>query len=377
EARVDDGYRVVGWGAAPPEAAGVAKRHGLQGPLHDAFLSRFVVTYGTRGSAAETARNREDALRFCAEWNNWMCLHWGWDKLPKNRAHNWFEPPYPFRPGPYIPADQPLMLPIRDTEITGEHIARANLVLFGDPKTHALLHEIRDRLPLRLGSGSVSTGNRAYAGPSVNYTLVAPNPLNPRRYVVVSRGYLSSRIDPVKNSPSTVGKDLEALPFYWPDYVVWDGARKPSRTVQAPFVYLPETYLEAGFFDEGWKLDEDPPATTAFVSLADPQGPSPALQEPKEPFAGPVEVALVAEDRPGGFGVAYTEYRLDGAPWVRYEAPFRVDRPGVHVLEYRSVDRCGRFVYEVAEGRNRGRDAEGNPEPVRRLSFTIRPPGGG
>ena len=363
EARFDDRHRVVGWGRSAGEAPDQpVKRHGLQGPISDAFLSRFVVTYGTSGTPAETKRNRADALRFCAEWNNWMSLHWGWEKAPRGRRNNWWEPPYPFRPGAYIPEDQPLMLPVKDTEISGDHVARANLILFGDPGSHALIRKIRGQLPLVPSEGGITAGSRAYAGASVNYAFIAPNPLNPSRYVVVSRGYLSSRIDPYKSSPSSVGKDLEALPFYWPDYVIWDGARDPGKAVQSPFVYLPETYLEAGYFGDDWRLDADAPGTTAFVSGDEGNGEA----------TSPARVALVAEDQPGGFGVAHTEYRLDGGPWLRYTAPLRVERAGTHSLEYRSVDRCGRWTYHVADRRNRGRDAAGNVEPTRTLSFRVR-----
>ncbi|MBI3946767.1 MAG: prolyl oligopeptidase family serine peptidase [Armatimonadetes bacterium] len=361
-ARFDERFRVVAWGPSPPESGVAArKRHGFQGPLNDAFLSRFVVTYGTAGSARETRRNREDALRFCAEWNNWMVMHWGWDRPPRRRRRPWFEIPYPFAVGPYIPEEQPPLQPIRDTEVTAEEIAAANLVLFGDPRSHHLIRRIRALLPIVLTNDGAVLGDRAYTGPTIRYTFIVPNPMNPRRYAVISRGYLSSRIDPVEHSPSRVGKDLEALPFYWPDYVIWDSARRPAETVQSPFVYLPETYLEAGYFDESWQLDDDPPGTTAFL-----RGDGEEATDP-----GAVTIALVAEDRPGGFGVDRTEYRLDGGPWARYAEPLRVECPGEHRLEFRSVDRCGRFIYRMRDGRNRGEDAEGNPEPVRNLTFRV------
>ena len=68
----------------------------------------------------------------------------------------------------------------------------------------------------------------------------------PTRYVVVSRGYLSSDIDPSVYTAWNVGKDLEALPFYWPDYVVWDARSEPAPTVQTPLKYLPDAFLDAG-----------------------------------------------------------------------------------------------------------------------------------
>ena len=137
------------------------------------------------------------------------------------------------RPGSVHSGEPALLLPIRDTELTDEQIASANLLPFGDLKSHATIAQIAEELPLTLTRSGVIAGNRTYAGPSINYVFTAPNPLNPNRYVVVSRGYLSVGLTPYSSSPSTVGKDLEALPFFWPDYVIWDANRKPAPTVQS------------------------------------------------------------------------------------------------------------------------------------------------
>ncbi len=51
--------------------------------------------------------------------------------------------------------------------------------------------------------------------------------------------------------------ELEALPSYWPDYVVFDVNVAPSITVQPPLVYPPDAWVKAGFFDQSWRLDSD------------------------------------------------------------------------------------------------------------------------
>jgi glucose/arabinose dehydrogenase/PKD repeat protein len=77
--------------------------------------------------------------------------------------------------------------------------------------------------------------------------------------------------------------------------------------------------------------DRVPPTTTA--ALDDPDGELGWYQTAPE-------ITLTADD--GELGeVAKVEYRVDpteDAPWTTYTAPFTVDDPGAHVVEYRSVD---------------------------------------
>jgi Ca2+-binding RTX toxin-like protein len=49
-------------------------------------------------------------------------------------------------------------------------------------------------------------------------------------------------------------------------------------------------------------------------------------------------ITLNATDA-GGAGVDYTEYSLNGGPWTRYTAPFKVTAVGDHTLQFRSSDR--------------------------------------
>ncbi len=53
-------------------------------------------------------------------------------------------------------------------------------------------------------------------------------------------------------------------------------------------------------------------------------------------FLSQVTATLLVQD--GGGGIAFTMYRLDGAAWLTYTAPFVIAKDGVHALEYYSVD---------------------------------------
>ena len=78
--------------------------------------------------------------------------------------------------------------------------------------------------------------------------------------------------------------------------------------------------------------DPTPPPTTT-ASLAPPA--NAAGWNNNEPT-----VTLTAVDNSTS-GLASTEYRLDGAGWQIYSAPFKVTGEGIHTLLYRSTDNAG------------------------------------
>lgn len=59
-------------------------------------------------------------------------------------------------------------------------------------------------------------------------------------------------------------------------------------------------------------------------------------------FVSPVTVTLSATDNPGGSGVAYSEYTLDGGPpWTVYTGPFTIGDEGTTTILARSADNAG------------------------------------
>jgi photosystem II stability/assembly factor-like uncharacterized protein len=62
-------------------------------------------------------------------------------------------------------------------------------------------------------------------------------------------------------------------------------------------------------------------------------------------YRGPLSVTLKVADNSGGVGVAYTEYKLDAAPWVRGRS-LAVSSEGRHVLLYRSADNALNLEYD-------------------------------
>lgn len=190
--------------AAPP--SGLRKRHGLQGPIDDAFWNRFLIVKPTdvplhpkTGEWAEAEMNR--AIR---EWRR----HFRGEALVKS-----------------------------DADVTDADIASSNLVLWGDPQSNKILARIAGQLPVRWTRDSVSAGQ---AFPAATHALIAvyPNPLNPNKYVVLNSGFTFREYDYLNNA-----RQVPKLP----DYAIVDVTTPPDAR-------FPGKIALAGFFGEKWEL---------------------------------------------------------------------------------------------------------------------------
>ena len=125
-----------------------------------------------------------------------------------------------------------------DREVTDADIASSNLVLWGDPGSNQVLARIADRLPVKWTAGGVVVGSEKFDAKTHAPILIFPNPLNPRKYVVLNSGFTFREFDYLNNA-----RQIPKLP----DYAVVD------TTVPADGRY-PGKIVTAGFFDEDWKL---------------------------------------------------------------------------------------------------------------------------
>ncbi|MGA3019602.1 MAG: hypothetical protein ABSF62_20965 [Bryobacteraceae bacterium] len=322
---------ITGWSTTNSLPGTLVKNHTIEGPINHYLMSSFVLVYGTAGTAAQTAQNQADAQQFVTEWNDYEEGFYNSHDSGAGSAWN-------------LPS-QNWLTAIPDTAVTPAMIASSNLRLFGDHNTNSITAQIKGALPLTLLDNGVSVGGRAYTGDNVRYAMIYPNPLNPNKYVVVGRGYLTeydidSKAD---TNDERWGCNLERLPWDQPDYTVWTytprtelatdpypgTTAEPPLTVQSPdstrFRHTPATYLEAGYFDQNWQLDSTPPVTTLSA----------------QPTAQGVQITLSAADNLGGFGVSGTNYRVDGGAWTVYTAPFTLNSY-LHTVQYYSTDAASR-----------------------------------
>ncbi len=124
-----------------------------------------------------------------------------------------------------------------DSAVTEADIANHNLILWGDPSSNAVLAKIIAQLPVQWDAKELVFRGQTY--PAANHApiLVFPNPLNPRRYVVLNSG-IDFRTEGYGNNAHQTPK--------LPDWAIVD-----LRTPPGP--RWPGKIVEAGFFDESWK----------------------------------------------------------------------------------------------------------------------------
>jgi hypothetical protein len=186
------------------ENTGRHKVRGLQGPIDDAFTGPFLCVRGT-GTPWSPAVGRWSSARleqFATAWAAGM------------RGD----------------------LPVKDdTAVTPDDLAGKNLVLFGDPGSNRLIARVLEGLPALAWSRSeLKLAGVTYTPADHAPALIAPNPLNPRRYVVVNSGHTFGAAE-------FAGTNALLFPRLG-DYAVFQTDGR-NATVKA-----------SGFFDEGWSL---------------------------------------------------------------------------------------------------------------------------
>jgi pimeloyl-ACP methyl ester carboxylesterase len=203
-------FRKVGgkWQAVDRADDGsIAKRHGLQGPIDDAFLDSFLMV-------RPTGKPLNDKV------GTWA------DKEMSHAIEHWRKQ---FRGEARVKSDE---------TVTDADIAEHNLVLWGDAQSNKVLAKIADKLPLRWDAQGVVVGPKTYEADHHVALLICPNPLNPKRYVVLNSGFTFREYDYLNNA-----RQVPKLP----DYAVVDvNVPVSSRS--------PGGVVTAGFFDEQWKL---------------------------------------------------------------------------------------------------------------------------
>ena len=196
----------AGWRLGAPPSAGLRKIHGLQGPIDDAFMDAFVFVRPTGKPFSESLGTwaREQADYAITEW-----VHF-------------------FRGEPRVK---------NDTDVTAADITGSNLVLFGDPSSNSVYKRLAERLPIQWRPDGVLVGQDKFSA-SHAPVFVFPNPLNPKKYVVVNSGFtFHDQANNAMQSPKL------------PDWAVID-TRKTGNNHR----YLPLFVESQGFFDEAWKL---------------------------------------------------------------------------------------------------------------------------
>ncbi|MFN0067276.1 MAG: prolyl oligopeptidase family serine peptidase [Limisphaerales bacterium] len=193
------------WRLADGGAEGLAKRHGLQGPIDDAFMDRFIFVRPTGVSThqAADAWARAEMERAISEWRR------------------------QFR-GDVIVRD--------DMAVTEADARDAHLVAWGDPESNRWLARHAERLPVRWADGCIALGRHVLPADNHLVALIHPNPANPTRYLVQNSGFTYRPYDYLNNARQTAKL---------PDWAL--------LSLAEPGKHHRPAVVAAGFFGEQWE----------------------------------------------------------------------------------------------------------------------------
>jgi predicted esterase len=183
------------------------KKHGLQGPIDDAFLEPFLVV---------TPAGKEPSTAV-QEWIDFELAHF------RDRWRQVFRGELRIKSA---------------ADVTPRDIEQFHLIVWGTPESNPLLKKALSALPLSWSSEAIAMGSQRYAAASHVPVFVYPNPLNPKRYLVVNSGPTFREAHDRTNS-------LQNPKL--PDWAIVD-------ITQPPDVNGPGRIVAADFFDEQWKV---------------------------------------------------------------------------------------------------------------------------
>jgi pimeloyl-ACP methyl ester carboxylesterase len=189
--------------AASADPAGLRKRHGLQGPIDDAFLEPFLIVRPT-GTPWHAAAN-EQALRILDKFDRQYKLAF--------RGH----------------------LRVKDDkDVTDSDFRNYHVVLFGDPGSNRWIAKLNGKLPIAWTQQTVSVAGKSFPAAEAIPAYIYPSPLNPSRYVVINSGLTADWEDWAGDFSTPQYGDFAVL--------------RVNASKEVPDVAY------AGLFDESWKL---------------------------------------------------------------------------------------------------------------------------
>ena len=190
--------------------SGLHKRHNLQGPIDDALMDSFIMVRPTGQPLNDTTGNWvKNEMAHAVE-------HWRRQFRGEARVKD-------------------------DSAVTDQDIASANLILWGDAQSNAILKRIAHRLPTKWTGDRLTLGDKSFSAATDVPIIVYPNPLNPNRYVVLNSGFTFRESAYLNNAMQTPKL---------PDWAVVDVTTPPSGL-------FPGKIEDAGFFDELWQYTAD------------------------------------------------------------------------------------------------------------------------
>ncbi len=164
--KLDAGWEVYDYdeSRAYQELGSGRKRHDLQGPIDDAFMSSFLCVRGTGTPWSDEHQ----------AWSDWTLERFGreFDKWMRGEIRI-----------------------VNDSEVTVEMMKDSHLILFGDPGSNKLLNGMLEQLPIEWNRQEITVGGKSYPVEKHGLAMIYPNPLNPHKYIVINSGMTTHEQD--------------------------------------------------------------------------------------------------------------------------------------------------------------------------------------
>ncbi len=200
-------HKAAGKWATGPLPDSLRKRPGLQGPIDHAFMDSFIMVKPTGKPL------NEKVGEWAAKEMEHAVTHWRQQYRGDARMTT-------------------------DDAVSDADIANSNLVLWGDPSSNKILAKIADKLPLKWSAKEITVGTKTYPSDTNVALLIYPNPLNPKKYVVLNSGFTFREYDYLNNA-----RQVPKLP----DWAVVD-VTTPANS------RWPGLVAAADFFTDAWEI---------------------------------------------------------------------------------------------------------------------------
>jgi hypothetical protein len=185
----------------------LAKRHGLQGPVDDAFMGAFLFVRPSDKAASD----KVDA----------------WARAEMEHAQvAWRQ---------HFRGEAPIK---NDTDVTTEDIRTKNLILWGDASSNKIIAKLANRLPIGTKDGKLVAGDQSFDAANHAPIMIYPNPESGNRYIVLNSGFTFREYAHLNNA-----RQIPKLP----DWAIVNLDTPPNPL-------WPGKIVAADFFDEAWQL---------------------------------------------------------------------------------------------------------------------------
>ncbi|MEW4452305.1 prolyl oligopeptidase family serine peptidase [Bremerella sp. JC817] len=182
------------------------KSPGLQGPIDDAFYGPFLVVLPS-GKSSNAVVQR---------WVDFESKHLAdrWQALFRGKLRTKL-----------------------DKDVTPDDLKKYNIVAWGTPETNSILKKSIDKLPLKWDAQEVAIGKHTADAANHVPVMIYPNPLNPKKYLVINSG-------PTFREDHDRTNSLQNPKL--PDWALIDISQHPDGSA-------PGKVFAADFFDEAWQ----------------------------------------------------------------------------------------------------------------------------